>query len=160
MLKKAAEKTDKTQRRAIMSYFQALAFVLTLLLTALPVMARGPAVEDFVGIEVDHPEQTPQGTEGLFNFEKEIHQYEAKQKTVPQGARKVASSSPEQSPSPMTIFTIALVCALPVMIWGMMMHNLRQRAKAESASNIEVLEKYRREKEEARKTQEDYRKVS
>lgn len=143
-----------------MSYFQALAFVLTLLLTALPVMARGPAVEDFVGIEVDHPEQTPQGTEGLFNFEKEIHQYEAKQKSPSKTSQAVASSSTSKTTSVTSLLTIALICALPLMIWGMMMHNLRQRAKVESASNIEVLEKYRREKEEARKSQEDYRKVS
>jgi hypothetical protein len=41
-----------------------------------------------------------------------------------------------------------------------MMNNLRQKAHIESASNIEVLEKYRREKQEAKKIQDELKKVS
>ena len=44
------------------------------------------------------------------------------------------------------------------MIWFLMMSNLRQKAKIESASNIEVLEKYRRERQEAKKAEEAFKK--
>jgi hypothetical protein len=58
------------------------------------------------------------------------------------------------------IIGIAFFLGLPAIIWFTMMNHLRQKAHLQSASNIQVLENYRREKEEAKKTQEAYKKVS
>ncbi len=44
-------------------YFRTLAFTLLVLSQVCYAQGRRPAVEDFVGIEVEHPENTPQGTE-------------------------------------------------------------------------------------------------
>jgi hypothetical protein len=139
-----------------MVYFQVLTLAVLVLLQVQPAFSRGPAVEDFVGIEVDHPEQTPQGTEGLFNFEKEITQYETKKNTSAQTATSPTSAS---SDSKMMI-TFTLILLLPMMIWGLFMYKLKHRAKVESVSNIETLEKYRTEREKLRKGEEELRKVS
>ncbi len=141
-----------------MTYFPILALALILVVQVDFAQARKPAVEDFVGVEVDHPENAPQGTEGLFNFEKDIHKFQNKQ--VPMTNSKTSYQSSAQHPSTMLMVTVALIFSLPAIIWILMMHNLRRKAHAESASNIEVLEKYRKGREEARKAQEDYRKVS
>jgi uncharacterized protein HemX len=121
---------------------------------------RGPAVEDFVGIDIEQPEGTPQGTEGLFNFEKQMDKFE---KTKDQPAPKAASAATFESKGPnglTTAVTIAFILGLPGLIWFLMMNHLRQKAQVESASNIEVLEKYRREKQEAKKAVEDIKKAS
>ena len=141
-----------------MTYFHILALALMMVIQVDFAQARKPAVEDFVGIEVDHPENAPQGTEGLFNFEKDIHKFQNKQ--VPLADSKKTFQSATPNPNTLLMVTVALIFSLPAIIWMMMMHNLRQKAHAESASNIEVLEKYRKDREEARKAQEDYRKVS
>lgn len=141
-----------------MTYFHIVALALMMVIQVDSAQARKPAVEDFVGIEVEHPEGSPQGTEGLFNFEKDIHKFQNKQVQI--APQKATNSTGAQNSNTMMIVTVALIFSLPAMIWVLMMHNLRQKAHAESASNIEVLEKYRKEREEARKAQEDYRKVS
>jgi hypothetical protein len=141
-----------------MTYFHILALALMMVTQVDFAQARKPAVDDFVGIEVDHPEDAPQGTEGLFNFEKDIHKFQNKQ--VPVTNTKSTYQTATQNPNTLLMVTIALIFSLPAIIWILMMYNLRQKAHAESASNIEVLEKYRKDREEARKAQEDYRKVS
>jgi hypothetical protein len=141
-----------------MTYFHIFALALMMVIQVDYAQARKPAVEDFVGIEVDHPEDAPQGTEGLFNFEKDIDKFQNKQVQI--APTKTFRSAESQSPNTMMLLTVALIFSLPAMIWFLMMHNLRQKAHAESASNIELLEKYRKEREEARKSPDDYRKVS
>jgi hypothetical protein len=118
---------------------------------------RKPAVEDFVGIEVDQPEGTPQGTEGLFNFEKAIDKFEHT-KDSPSGIAPVVNTKTQDPSDLTTALVIAFMLGLPGMIWFFMMSNLRQKAKIESASNIEVLEKYRRERQEAKKAEEAFKK--
>lgn len=140
--------------------FRTLAFILLIMSPLCFAQGRGPAVEDFVGIEVDHPEATPQGTEGLFNFEKDISKFE-ENKGKPLNAGKTQASSENQGPGNITTsIAIAFLVGLPLMIWFLMMNHLRSKAAVESASNIEVLEKYRRQREEAKKSQEEIKKAS
>jgi hypothetical protein len=141
--------------------FRILAFILLAISQLGFAQGRGPAVEDFVGIEVDHPEDTPQGTEGLFNFEKDITKFE-KNKSKPLNAGKTQQTSIEnQGPGNITTtIAIAFLVGLPLMIWFLIMNHLRSKAAVESASNIEVLEKYRRQREESKKTKEEIRKAS
>lgn len=113
---------------------------------------RKPAVEDFVGIEIDHPETTPQGTEGLFNFEKDISQYsEIKQVKKISSLRQNVPQSINWSLS--KIFAIVLAVGFPAMIWFVAINNLRKKASMQNAGNIEVLEKYRKERELAKKAE-------
>lgn len=125
---------------------------------------RSPAVEDFVGIEVEHPEAIPQGTEGLFNFEKDISRFdESKIHKAPETAVKKVTPSWQNEEGPAgatTLVTIALILGLPALSWFLVMNRLRQKAQIESASNIAVLARYRQEREEARKAQDEYKKVS
>jgi len=141
-------------------YLRTLGLILLFVTQVGLAQGRKPAVEDFVGIEVDHPKGTPQGTEGLFNFESEMDKFETVKKNP---TKKIKSVAVFQSNGPnnlTTIFAIAFALVLPCLIWVMMMKNLRQKAHIESASNIEVLEKYRLERQEARKSQEDFKKAS
>lgn len=131
---------------------------LCLLFASLTASAQGrkPAVEDFVGIDVAQPEVTPQGTESLYNFEKDL-------------SKKIASDTKpayKAAPAPVkttgwsvtSLFVVALFIGLPLGIWMMIMAHLKKKASLESASNIEVLENYRRERE--RKNQRSIRKAS
>lgn len=117
---------------------------------------RSPAVEDFVGIEYEEKRVAPQGTESLFNLEQDIHKIQT-QKAKP---KKVSEIKTQDSNDwgMRTIFGISIALGLPLMIWLLMMSHLKKKASLESASNIEVLEKYRKERE--KKAQEKIRKVS
>jgi hypothetical protein len=133
-------------------HYIALGFlVLTTLAYA---QGRKPAVEDFVGIEVDESGLAPQGTEGLFNFEKEITTYAGADQPSTKGHWV---SSPKSSAS--SYMGFAFLLGLPALSLFLVMNRFRQKAKLENASNIEVLEKYRREREE-KKSKEEYKKAS
>lgn len=122
---------------------------------------RKPAVEDFVGIEIEHPEPTPQPSESLVNLEKDIQTIHAEAYTsVKTNPRKF--TEPESTIPWSATNTVALVMlmGLPFMTWLMVMNRLRKKATAESASNVEVLEKYRKEREQAKKKEESIRKAS
>ena len=143
--------------------FRTLGFIL---LIAAPMAfaqgrGRGPAVEDFVGIEVEQAQGTPPGTEGLFNFEKDIDKFEMRKVNSPAKITDTAVTSKSEGPNDFTTaIGLAFLIGLPGLIWFFMMNNLRQKAHIESASNIEVLEKYRREKQEAKKAEETFTKAS
>ncbi len=123
---------------------------------------RRPAVEDFVGIEVDHPESTPQGTESLVNLEKDIQTIHAEAYTVRSAPKKTVFSEPADTSSWGIVNSMAviLIIGLPLFSWLFVMNRLRKRASVESASNVEVLERYRREREQSRKKEDFERKAS
>jgi hypothetical protein len=136
--------------------FRILGFCLILTTTLSHAQGRKPAVEDFVGIEIEEAYATPHGTESLFNLEQDINKInEQKSRSKSSEAPLFAQSQGEGFSS---IFGISLVLGLPLMIWFMLMSHLKKKASLESASNIEVLEKYRKERE--RKSEEAVRKVS
>jgi hypothetical protein len=141
-------------------YFRTLGFIFLITTQFSFAQGRGPAVEDFVGIDIEHPEGTPQGTEGLFNFEKQIDNFE-KIKDRPTTKKPTTETLEAKEPNSVTTaVAIAFILGLPCLIWFLMMNHLRQKAQVESAANIEVLEKYRREKQEAKKSVEEIRKAS
>ena len=140
--------------------FRTLGFLLLIISQVSFAQGRGPAVEDFVGIEVDHPEGTPQGTEGLFNFEQEMNKFDTNKNNNVSVVKSVSAPKADGPNGVTTAIAIAFILGLPGVIWFFMMNNLRQKAHIESASNIEVLEKYRREKQEAKKIQDELKKVS
>lgn len=131
---------------------------LSLILMSVTAFANGrkPAVEDFVGIEVEHTEATPTGSEVLFNLENDLNQIEAKRTQAPSKIQSPKQESSEWSLT--TILSISFFVSLPVLIWLMMVNHLKRKASVESASNIEVLEKYRKERE--KKSEENIRKAS
>ncbi len=128
---------------------------LTLMLLSLSALGTGrsPAVEDFVGIEVEESALEPQGTEVLFNFEREITNYKPQEKANP---KQHWISEPTSTSS--NYVGIALLVGLPALSLFLVMGRFRQKALFESASNIEVLEKYRKEREA--KKSEEIRKAS
>jgi hypothetical protein len=119
---------------------------------------RKPAVEDFVGIEIEEQEITPQGTEALFNLEQDIHKMDSRPKEV-----KVRDTSKLTEPSEWTFTTLAgasLLLGLPLILWFLMMSHLRRKAESESASNIEILENYRKQRANAQKSKDETKKAS
>jgi hypothetical protein len=109
---------------------------------------RAPAVEDFVGIEVEHVQSTPNGSESLYNLESDIQKVQANGTPV---TKVYKESAPEIGPA--TVIAGAFFALLPMIVALFMMNKLRRKAGLESASNIEVLEKYRKDRE-AKKSQE------
>jgi hypothetical protein len=118
---------------------------------------RSPAVEDFVGIEIEQARVAPSGNEVLFNLEKDVAKIES-QKNPPMRPiikmRKTDSRDWEVT----TFLGFAVLLVFPLSVWFLIMSYFKKKASQENASNIEVLEKYRREKETKRRG--DIRKVS
>ncbi len=124
---------------------------------------RSPAVEDFVGIEIDETKASPHGSESLYNLEQDLGKIESVRKNVPQAENsKESLFSPEKGVGVTTIFAILVFMGLPLLIWMLVMNHLRNKASAESASNIELLEKYRQERQEAHRSakEKDIKKAS
>jgi hypothetical protein len=123
-------------------------------------VGRKPAVEDFVGIEIEHPETTPQGTDSLVNLEKEIQTISAEAYTL-KARKKSIQTRPETITWSVTnTMAIVVFMGLPLISWLFVMNRLRKRASIESASNVEVLEKYRLQREQSRKKEELTKKAS
>jgi hypothetical protein len=112
---------------------------------------RSPAVEDFVGIEVEQPPASP-GSEHLFNLEQDVKNIQQVRESGSIKAAKLPQpSTPESSPWNLTTVLGALfIMSLPLISWMLVLNHLKNKASEESASNIEVLEKYRQERELAR----------
>lgn len=136
--------------------FRSLALCLALYSSVSFAQGRKPAVEDFVGIEVEETKVTPTGTESLYNLQQDINRIEAEKSR--QSKRVDVVKETPVSFSPSVLFGISLALFLPMIMWFMVMAHLKKKASLENASNIEVLEKYRRERE--KKGQEETRKVS
>lgn len=130
--------------------------------TSTAAFSRGPAVEDFVGIEMDENQpSTPQGTEVLFNFEKEMKDHNDKIDSAQdsnvtirptQDTSVVTASSPEDSYSvgSSTMLGVLFILSMPFFSWLMVMSHLRRKAGAASADNIAVLEEYRKNREQSK----------
>jgi hypothetical protein len=104
-----------------------LVFALVVFTLTLPfAQARKPAVEDFVGIESETPDVTPQGTEALFNFEQEVT---AHSERPVQPVIRYAETSKTQSSSQWPLsawFGIATVLGLPFATWLLTMRHLKK----------------------------------
>jgi len=137
--------------------FRMFGFCFLLISTLSYAQGRKPAVEDFVGIEVEEAHVTPRGSEVLFNLEHDIHKIESQNMKIVEVPK--SSISTESTESPLSsVMAVSIVLGLPLMIWFLIMSHLKKKASVESASNLEVLAKYRKERE--RKSKESIRKVS
>ena len=123
-------------------------------------VGRKPAVEDFVGIDMEHHEPTPQGTDSLENLGKDIQTIHAEAYTVRKTPKTLESSSSIPEWNLGNIMALVLILGLPLFSWLLVMNKMRKRASVESASNVEVLERYRREREQSRKKENGGRKAS
>ncbi|GEM_PF-1135484 len=144
-----------------MRQFSTLLILFTLFSSQV-VFSRGPAVEDFVGIEVEEPTNTtPQGTEVLFNFEKEIKTHVAQNSDLngkglvvkmPSETSIITSSSPTDSYSmgATTMMGILFILSLPLVSWLFVMNHLRKKAGAAAGANIAVLDQYRKNREQSK----------
>lgn len=119
---------------------------LTLLLTLLLSFqalgnGRGPAVEDFVGIEVEH-EVGAFNEHSLVNLEKDIKDIQKA------NSPKIQAVAPTKNYDYGTIFGIGFILTLPLLSWIFVIQHLKQKAKLDSASNVEVLANYRKAREQ------------
>ncbi len=138
--------------------FPTLGLLFLLLSTAAMAQGRKPAVEDFVGIDVEESRVAPQGSESLYNLEQDVGRIQAGKKEAPAVAPKTTQSAESGFPMKVLMLALALGLGLPLSVWFMIMANVKKKASLESASNIELLEKYRRERE--KKSEDQVRKVS
>lgn len=137
----------------------ALAITLLLVSTTCFAQGRKPAVEDFVGIEVDETAATPRGTEPLFNLEHDMNKMNEADKKAAQPSNAVLENE-STTWSFNVIMAVIAILGMPMVSMFMVLHHLRRKARVESHSNIEVLEKYRKEKELAMKSKELEKKAS
>lgn len=138
--------------------FRTLGLCLIFLSITAVAHARKPAVEDFVGIEVDEAEATPHTSDVLFNLEQDMGKLEDSRKAPPKPQATIAEANKPWSA--FSMFAVVMGLGLPTFIWLTIMSHLRKKASLESASNLEVLEKYRKERESAKKSEESVSKAS
>lgn len=108
-------------------------FALTLTLTVATSFARGPAVEDFVGIESETPDVTPEGTEALFNFEQDVAEYQNRPQQKEAVIVHHPSAKAHQGTSSWPISAwlgVFVVLGLPVVTWLLTMRHLKARKAA------------------------------
>ena len=117
---------------------------------------RKPAVEDFVGIEIEESKVAPQGTESLYNLEQDLDQIQSRINKPAQIKTKISEADKDWSVT--TIFGISLILGLPLITWYLVMSHFKKKASIDSASNIAVLEKYRKERE--KKSEDSIKKAS
>lgn len=135
--------------------------------TAMAAPGRSPAVEDFVGIEIEEPKTSPSDQGSLVNLERDLQQLEKiEAKAYVAGTTNTPAEHVMAEENQFIQWNVTNLVAwtfllgLPLLSWFMAVSHLRKKASIENASNIEVLENYRRERERARKKEEEFRKVS
>ncbi len=116
---------------------------------------RKPAVEDFVGIEVEESKVTPYGGETLFNLEQDVGKIQSPNRKK---AFVGKITSQKKVINPLIFLGITITLGLPFMVWYMVMSHLRKKAHQVNASNIEILENYRKNLQ--RKNEENLKKAS
>jgi len=141
--------------------FRLLTITLLLLSGAASAQGRKPAVEDFVGIEVEQPE-TPAGSSGsLYNLEQDMNQVKL---TNQISQRKKPITMSDQATGPglgfTAIFAAILILGLPLLSWFLVLNHLRNKATQENANNIEVLENYRKDRMAKKNESDKIKKVS
>ena len=129
-----------------------------LLVNSHTLLARGPAVEDFVGVEVEENHRTPHGAELLYNLERDVSLIA--KIDVPETKTATSQSYQNKAWSTSAVFTLVTLLGLPLLIWSGLMSYFRKKSAEEHASNIEILENYRKQKESSAETKEENRKVS
>lgn len=115
-----------------------------LLLISSPSFARGPAVEDFVGIEIEETSPNLHGAELLYNLEQDVN-------LIAKAENSPGQTSPGIQSKPWTtsaLFALITLLGLPLLSWSFAMNYFRKKAQTESAANIEILENYRKQKAE------------
>lgn len=130
----------------LLMLFRTLALAILVFSSAAFAAGRSPAVEDFVGIEMEERQVVPQGTESLFNLEQDIQRLENR----PEQKKPTVSEFLKTPYGPGAVVGIILALGLPLSLWFLVMSHFKRKASLESASNIEVLEKYRQEREKKR----------
>lgn len=129
-------------------------------LTLTSALARGPAVEDFVGVEIEQPDLTPAGTHALFNFEEELSEAKANQPATQAVITKTelrAASTTETSPWSQW-FGIIVILALPVVTWSLTMRHLNKRTEEVLPDNVAIFPV--KAKEKAPAVNDDIKKAS
>jgi hypothetical protein len=106
---------------------------------------RKPAVEDFVGIEIEESRVAPQGTESLYNLEQDLDKIQSRRNKPEQTKSNLTEVNKDWSGT--TLLGITLILGLPLITWYLVMSHFKKKASIDSASNIAVLEKYRKERE-------------
>ncbi len=137
--------------------FQVFFLVFGFILNCGAAPGRAPAVEPFMEIEVQQKTERSLGNEVLFNLE----QNSTNNKTT----RSVSPSDTQINLFTTWNFSTALgliiILGLPLLSWFLVMNHLREKAQEQSASNIQILSKYREEKEQSLNVKkEEKRKVS
>lgn len=129
-------------------HFRLLIAATLLSLTVTLTHARKPAVEDFVGIEISHLEPAnPQGADTLFNLEKDLIKHEEAKRSGPVKQPEARS----EAWNIVTLMGMIFGLGMPMLTLFLVMNHMRKKASIESAANIEILEKYRREREQKKK---------
>src|SRR5690606_28999257 len=125
--------------------FRTLGIGLLLISTLSYAQGRKPAVEDVVGIEIEEAHVVPHVSEVLFNLEQDLNRIDDQKMKIVE-VPETTISQEEKGSALSSVMGISIVMGLPLIIWFLLMGHLKKKASAESVSNLEVLEKYRRER--------------
>lgn len=139
--------------------------ILMISISAQSAVGRKPAVEDFVGVEYDSQNVVPTGTETLFNFSKDVKDYQSQptQPIVRYAQKQSQENAPVSSEGLPIWFGITFVLSLPIITWVVMSQHLKSREAAAAAalpSNVTDLAARRAEKQAETSTDDDVKKAS
>lgn len=135
---------------------QFILFSFLLLISSSSSFARGPAVEDFVGIEMEETSANLHGAELLYNLEQDVNLIAGAQDTPTQTSQGIQAKPWTAS----AIFALITLLGLPLLSWSFALNYFRKKAQFESAANIEILENYRKKNPSSQEEMEEERKVS
>jgi hypothetical protein len=106
-------------------------------------IARSPAVEDFVGIEVEETKVIPDGSEVFFNLEKDVKNISENSLPQPKG---ITTSQKESRDIQILVLFLA-VLSLPAFLWWQMMAKLKKNLSLIEKENVHDLKSFRDQKD-------------
>lgn len=106
-------------------------------------IARSPAVEDFVGIEVEETKVIPDGSEVFFNLEKDVKNISENSSPQPKG---ITTSQKESKDIQILVLFLA-VLSLPAFLWWQMMSKLKKNLSSIEKENVHDLKSFRDQKD-------------
>lgn len=135
--------------------FRYVGLIICILSSTVFAQGRKPAVEDFVGIEVEQTsaQQAASASANLYNLENDMKQVQlvTTKPNLNRPILKAPESIQNQAwPLPAVVGLVVLL-GLPLLSWFFMMNHLRNKASEESATNIKILETYRKERQLSQK---------
>ena len=143
-LKKSLKSVERLKTKGEKSMKLRYLITLMIFLIQIPLgFARKPAVEDFMGVEVEAP-KSPDEKEGtMFNFERN----QANPYGPPEQILNQTTQYNNKTNWTNVLFGLIFVIGMPVSLWLVMISRLKKKMPISESDNLESLEKFKEKKQ-------------